>query len=460
MNKRDFTFCMKCGSGRCQVILENNKNIEKFRAAVLYGCLTPLSYDEQCEGTRGAYIYRLARCFNDDEYFVIPASEKFSGLSSDCVYYFTHLADLLFCFADNGNKTAAHALEQKYKLLLSEALTTRRSMKLNRILDNFEYLCICISDLNDDKQLLKVSENLGEIFIHLKKDGIEKLQFHFIWFFQHSDKKLNRKSFRKKLDKLAETSDAVKMFIDVLNFKKPETFHTKTEPLPAEEIISRITSSENNSVILPARLRRHLFKNPETKIQTEQAVVAECDENKKAALLRLFCSRYCVFSLDPSILINYTKSQNTALQSAAFDSLSYIKNPAVHDFAAGLIMQNKNDTNALELLITNFQPEDAEVIFRLLKSLPVSYNEYKWHSAVLSIIDQAYENVKFPLKILMYIYEHSLCSCCRARVLEIMKKQKMLSEDILYECTFDSNEDIREFAEKLKKSPDRLKSAP
>ncbi len=50
--------------------------------------------------------------------------------------------------------------------------------------------------------------------------------------------------------------------------------------------------------------------------------------------------------------------------------------------------------------------------------------------------------------LLMYIYENSLCSCCRFSAVKLMGKRRMLGRELLIECTRDSNTDIREYANK------------
>ncbi len=59
----------------------------------------------------------------------------------------------------------------------------------------------------------------------------------------------------------------------------------------------------------------------------------------------------------------------------------------------------------------------------------------------------------FPRELLPYIYEHTLCSCCRFSALKEMSHRRMATEEILKECLYDSYEDIRKFAEsKLKRA--------
>ena len=50
--------------------------------------------------------------------------------------------------------------------------------------------------------------------------------------------------------------------------------------------------------------------------------------------------------------------------------------------------------------------------------------------------------------LLPLLYEHTPCSCCRESVLRSMAKHRMLTEEILKECLYDSSYEIRRFAAK------------
>ena len=63
MNKKDFKTCMQQGRGGWVLALKSEKNIEKYKDIVLWGCLHNLGYDTQCEGTRAEYVYELTTFF-------------------------------------------------------------------------------------------------------------------------------------------------------------------------------------------------------------------------------------------------------------------------------------------------------------------------------------------------------------------------------------------------------------
>lgn len=84
----------------------------------------------------------------------------------------------------------------------------------------------------------------------------------------------------------------------------------------------------------------------------------------------------------------------------------------------------------------------------ILNSLTIDYdNNSGWYNIVCSIIDET-SKCYLPDEAFMYVYEKSLCSGCRKYAVEEMEKRGMLTENIIFECKFDSNSEIRDIAKK------------
>ena len=164
MNKKDFKTCMQQGRGGCVLALKSEKNIEKYKDIVLWGCLHDLGYDTQCEGTRAEYIYELTTFFCDEEYFVRPIIEAFSTLASESDHLFQHFNTLLSLFAENGNADALLALQQKYDALFSILLNKRSFEAYDFERDDFERICISLLHQSKENINLKVIGDLGRLF--------------------------------------------------------------------------------------------------------------------------------------------------------------------------------------------------------------------------------------------------------------------------------------------------------
>lgn len=135
--QKNFKQLMLCGHGRCFHILADDP--QPYKDIVMYGCLHDISFDMQCEGSRGLYMYNLARKYDNAEEFLHAAAEKFlTPKVNDDWHTFEHLCDFISCFAADGNTHAENILEKKYAELYSLILKTRHSVKLNNFTSNFE----------------------------------------------------------------------------------------------------------------------------------------------------------------------------------------------------------------------------------------------------------------------------------------------------------------------------------
>lgn len=148
------------------------------------------------------------------------------------------------------------------------------------------------------------------------------------------------------------------------------------------------------------------------------------------------------------------RAENAKLQKNAFRALTLgsMTDIRVHNYALELLQKNEYLEDVISMLANNYVKEDYDILAALIKELPVTYQEKDicWHgpfTAILNLLET--RGVKHPPKeLLYYMYEHTLCSCCKESILREMSRRKMLTREILQECLYDSNDEIREFAKK------------
>lgn len=433
MQKKEFKRLMKCGHGRCVKILESGRP-EKYRDIVLYGCVNDLSFDMQCEGSRGIYMYNLVRTFNDDNYFIRPAAEKFMNMKSDGDdRLFQHLCDFLSCFAGNGNQTIFSVLMEKYKLVYKDLMNTRKSVKRSYIADNYSYLCIILMQISDSKTLFLISDDIGKYFIKNSKceNDLKSVKADFEWFYDCTKEKYG------ELNK-SDLSESAEFFLD--------TMETKTEysriPIPyysAEDIFEKAKDGK----ISRLDIMRFSRSDNEEKIKLAGILIAETNNDIKANILKVFTSRYNVFPFSAEILIEYAESDNENLKNTALDTLTYIKQECVHVFALNSL-KKEISFPAVLMLIKNYHESDKLFLLDFLNGLKIDYTEKSgWHTIIFSLLDAAKEKI-LPDEFITFIYEKSLCSCCREYALNEMSKRNILTDKIIEECLFDCNNDIRQ----------------
>ena len=141
------------------------------------------------------------------------------------------------------------------------------------------------------------------------------------------------------------------------------------------------------------------------------------------------------------------------MQENAFKAVGFITDIRVHNYALELLQKNEHLEDVISMLANNYAKTDCKILVSLVKALPVTYQEKDicWHGPFMAVLDLLKtRGVKHPPKeLLYYMYEHTLCSCCRESILREMRRRKMLTGEILQECLYDSNDEIRELAQAL-----------
>lgn len=476
----EFFRLMCCGHGRCVSMLQ--ENLQLYYEAVMYGCLNDISYDIQCEGSRGNYMYILASLYKDSLRFLDAAICKLqSGKADEDWNTLCHLCDFIVNYAYNGEKTADNALEEGYNRLLEQIMTTRASKKHKKFVESFEYIIIVLMQRKNFDRLEAIIKDIGAYFIRRKHAAAVELQSDFLWFFQCAKEKYGE-GFTQKLD---ASKPEIQKFIRVMKAKK--TYVYPAQMVPNIDEICQKASGGNLYIYDKIRFGRKA--SAEEKYRLAEIALSEQDKEKKAALLSMFASKYNIFPLDPKPLIKYAVSDNSKLKEAAFSALVYVKSDLVHNFAIQLLdnimqknecetsavpkhvgnysiikssffekkeIENRFQTakteinlDALYMLITNYTETDFDLLIHALALLEIDFeNESGWHSIVSYILDKA-PNSFLPDKALYFIYEKSFCSCCRKEAVEQMHHRGILTKELLKECCFDCNEEVRNIGKSL-----------
>lgn len=110
MTENEFKNAMMCGLGRCIIELDTTDNVENYKQAVLYGCKHNITYDVQCEGVKGWYMYELIKRFDDKKEFL---TALFTGLNKSVKknnWSFEHFCGVLSWFVSDGYTDAENML--------------------------------------------------------------------------------------------------------------------------------------------------------------------------------------------------------------------------------------------------------------------------------------------------------------------------------------------------------------
>jgi hypothetical protein len=435
MTKSEFKEAMKRGLGRCVIELNKQTDIEKYRDIVLWGCLHNLAYDTQCEGTRAEYMYVLQSKF-EGNYFEPKILEKYKKLTMDS-WLFDHYTEMLYWFASNGSNQARKALYDKLNELLEYNAHKKQHKSYRPQREQFEWLCIWLTTLDGFAAFKKIVECVGEAY---EKYACQD-EMILDWFYANSQSKFGKSRIDNYLSRRSSKSPHVHSFR-----KETEKYSdVVSDPPEVQYSLDRFVEECKKDTSYRYRIvsRRFAQNASEEELKSLAGlVIFEPDDSVKAKLLSVFCK--AKFPLDINIVIDYSKSGNEDLQNASFQALENNPSKIVHDYAIGLLLENKDLTDAIQLLCKNFQKADAKLLVKAFQSIPVTY-EGNWHGAYIDVLGLCESNRIDCRELLLLMFENTLCSFCRESIVRALKKHKLLTEDIRNECKYDSNANIRSY---------------
>ena len=441
MNKKDFKTCMQQGRGLCALTLQNEKDLEKYKEIVLWGCLHNLSYDTQCEGVRAEYVYNLTTYFGDEAYFVSPIIKAFTSLANEKDDLFQHFSTLLSLFAESGNEDALLALQQKYEQLYTALLNKHSFHAYDSERDNFQHFCVMLLPSYNEDYACKMIRDLGRLF----KENPHYDADEFDWLCFSIETHLGKRRFYQIIKRDSQTCDYAKCFYEsyLQIAKKREENKRRIPHKPQAPSVDAIKEEiATTGRLLPhTRVRFYRYADAEARKQLAEVLVAEENLDKKAELLSVFFHHE--FPLPHEIVVEYANSSHERLREVALTVLTNCQSKAVYDYALDLFQKDTSSTIALEMLLQNYTVTIKELLLRTLYSLEVDYDSKSdWHGIDFKIRDLFESGKKLPKEFLLYVYNTSLCSCCRYQVVKTLAKHRWLTKEIIEECRFDSNDRI------------------
>lgn len=443
MNKREFRNYMLSGLGRCAMELRDEKRAAELKADVLWGCLNACSFDEQSEGSRSDYLYRLLSIYNDTEYFLPVLIDVFHRLRPESDVKLRQLAELLSRFSADGYSEAKEALLKKYGELLL-ALTKKRVCPIyDYTRDALEVLCVELVNLGGEEELVRTVSDLGGLFLKNHNYGASD----FDWYCVNAEGTFGKRKFLALLKREAKRSEGAAAFYGSLSsaeaVEKPVFSKVMEVPSVGELVLA---AKENGQFDIGKSVRFAKGATEEEALALAKEIISESDLKKKARLLSAFSYRGKSFPLSHEILIEYAASKNPLLCETALGALTNCRSNEVREYAKKLLLVGEHREDALIILIRNYTPEIKEFLLRELNKACVYYlGELDLHGVIMTVTHAHEMGVRLPKEFFLLVYEKALCSRCRYRAVRILSKHRWLPREIIEECRYDSSSDIVDF---------------
>ena len=447
MTKTKFKHDFLRGLGSSLIELQSCDNPGQFSEIVLYGCTHNTTYDMQCEGDRGWYLYQAAQLAGNKEAIEVAVVNKFFRIREDH-WMFDQLTSILYHFAADGSQTARAALYQQYEGILNELSPKKKKVIKKEFCvyprrDMFEWLCVWLTSLDGWSAFKRIVQDISEILLPQDEDG-----FFFEWFYSNSKGKFGEKRVDGYLQKQAERSPFIIAYYEKAKAWDNHVYQKTPEPT-LDDVLAASNGEKFHGRGTAMRFARTASESDIEKLM--EIALQEPNELRKAELL--WGLRKAKYPFSDNFIAELLKSENEDIRDTAFYIMEQAPSPKMREYALTLLQKGEETVNAISLLAKNLLPQDEQFFCEKVKSLPIKFSKGDWHGAFMSA-ESGISGMKFRPKtdVLEYMHRETFCGSCRERIVRIMHKKRVLSEPVLQECLYDSNSDIRIFAERIIKS--------
>ena len=421
MDQKQFREALLRGQGRC--VLAVQKAPARYARQVLWACGHPIAFDPQCEGSHAFYTYDMVCCYEDRRPFLDTACAALARARSDGWDGILYFSELLALFARDGEPAAEAALWRKYEAMYA-ALAARKRRPSGRpfpLLDDFEALCLAMLDLPDAAG--RIAAGLGRLYQQNSLYNGGDLD----WLYTCMLEKQGR--FLRGLAKRDE--DAAAFLAEKERWEKEWRARSAArqtaraaQPKPPRQDPARSIWLRRNADDEMIRQYADAYRN-------------ETDPARRAEALGAFCR--CPYPGDPAPLLRDAASAHPALSCAAWDALRRVRHPQARQLALDWLARRPAD--ALPVLAHNFTPQDGPLLEKAVRALPGDDDDR--HALFSCLIDHEEEGARLPAGLLYYLYEIGRCSVCRAELVRLLARRRLLTEALLRECLWDANDGLR-----------------
>lgn len=404
--KRTFLDNIRKGLGRAYLELRNAANKEKYLDTLVFACLHDSSYDCATIGPKSDFLYELIKLYD------AATIEKIKHIIIDSlnVYDKRNLMfqklELLLEYYRDGNKDILNYVFPFYEKFIANV----KNWTVNR-LEAFEILAMTIDKLYGLKKT-------KEVVKFIKNSKIN--QAHFDWY-------SNKLEYRYKNSMILEFVKQVKDAEEGKSEKETWTsgklgFALRLLDLPNSDLLKLCNYLKSTNNINAIKMILRAFK----------------------------LARGCQ-TLPDKIYVFLLEKYGDLLKKDVYNAMAYNESKYVENLGLSLIKTKEYQVQGLIMLFNNYSIQYRHDIIDVYKKIDFSF--FDSTSALLT--DETirfmsrYRDQKDYISVILFInYEKSYDSELRYYVVDLMKRRKIITKDIINEIKFDSNYDIREIAYK------------
>jgi hypothetical protein len=431
LTKNEFANALKRGKGRALMHVQQH-GLDNVSSIVLKSTLKNLSYDRQCESSRTEWLFSMFSNTNELPDF---SAAILNAISTETeIYDLQHLCEFAELLAKNGDLKAHHQLSE---IVLNQPLPDPQ----------WPYGTHQLVALDGIDAVVAIAKRFGALLLDKKPESS-------IWLGDFAD---DIPSAKRKLARLAKTETNIKAFLDNQNeqkkrfAKKPKAKSKKEASeieLSCEEFVNHFFTKVGKEdyhfelKMMDRRLARNAYD--EDLVALLERLNDEEDEAVIVRVLRVF--NVAELPEITPLFWKLVESKNVDIRDAAVDALAKIQDARLSELARNKL-KSKNfkakDAAFIQLFTENFTNQDEQLILNALKQ--TSFSDDVAHSVGFAIREIYRANEELVTSdLLQWDYERNPCTECRCSTVGLMMDLKGMTPEMLEECQYDSNEEIRQ----------------
>lgn len=418
LTREAFRHALSQGYGRAILHLKQYPD-RVYREEIEYAATHCLSYDSQVEGYRTDYLLMVLHSTGDMPSYITPILNQ---LKTSTEYKDVALTlELAAFFARTGLDQARIAIYDK--------------LERNDTDEAFQPLHTIIG-LDGLAGFQRAAHVMGRSILRAPEANTST------WLEVWESDALNLSAATKWVDDECQHSPEIRAFRAVLNPITEAPVRTSLmknfKTMPYKELIELIRRHVEKAKLGPYPLSKWGQHASEGDLGL---FARDFDHEVDSGVLKQMVPAFwkVPFPGSPTKLLQLVNSEDKQLRHYALNALSQVRHESVRQLFFALVDQGQP---RFDLLESNFEPGDNEVINRLLKH---QSHTTRWkmdddliHSIGHDLIQLCESEIVSDWTIVLpWVYEHSRCSNCRRRVITLMIKCKAIPDRMLLECRFD-----------------------
>lgn len=445
---QEFERLLSRGRGKAILHLQQH-DAAPYREVIRRCCLTNTAYDPQTEGTRATYLMQVIELSGDEDAICESAIQALHA-QTQYTHDFDRLFALLGQFAKNGFQIARQAMYAWCRIHYDPQASEPGSL----------YPVVEVDGIQAFLFLLDPRQS-GHYF-DMDSDDYDD----FGYFLGNLETDLGKDETRIAFEAATQDQSALRDTIARIYARRQaeEEARIQRRAEPQKPDWTDLAYKDVLHLLETGELREtaslYLFQKWAQKASEEDLYEAAVDFTNQTLSLSRMSVYVGIFQKTAFPLGDFSRFFDLArridleeepffisrLPVLAINALENISHPQIRAFALELITNRQDTGRVVSLLANNFEDGDWLLVESLFEA---DLDEHDYHSLGFSIRDIVEQHPSpDAVPSLIRLFDANPCSHCRERVVESLVSLDALPDWIAEECRYDSNLDLRAYAER------------